>query len=51
LDSAIDHPELPGNVFRGQLNDANQRAFYRRWAQEMSGSATSSTTTGAGTIT
>ncbi|MGC0416846.1 aromatic ring-hydroxylating oxygenase subunit alpha [Embleya sp. AB8] len=25
--------ELPGNVFRGQVNDANQRAMYRRWSQ------------------
>jgi ethylbenzene dioxygenase alpha subunit len=33
LDSQIDHPELPGNVFRSQINDANQRAFYRRWAE------------------
>lgn len=31
--TAIDHPELPGNVHRGQVNDANQRAFYRRWSQ------------------
>jgi ethylbenzene dioxygenase alpha subunit len=36
LGSKIDHPELPGNVFRNQLNDANQRAFYERWAQLMS---------------
>ena len=21
----------PGNVFRGQINEANQRAFYQRW--------------------
>lgn len=33
LDSRIDHPELPGNVFRSQINDANQRAFYARWAE------------------
>jgi ethylbenzene dioxygenase alpha subunit len=32
LDTAITHPELPGNVHRGQINDANQRAFYDRWA-------------------
>lgn len=31
--TAIEHPELPGNVHRGQINDANQRAFYRRWSQ------------------
>lgn len=35
LDSRIDHPELPGNVFRSQINDANQRAFYARWAELM----------------
>lgn len=23
--------ELPGNVYRGQINEANQRAFYQRW--------------------
>ncbi|MBE0590721.1 MAG: aromatic ring-hydroxylating dioxygenase subunit alpha, partial [Hydrogenophaga sp.] len=23
--------DLPGNVFRGQINEANQRAFYQRW--------------------
>jgi ethylbenzene dioxygenase alpha subunit len=28
----IEHPELPGNVHRGAINDANARAFYRRWA-------------------
>ena len=28
-----EHPELPGKVHRGQVNDANQRAFYRRWSQ------------------
>lgn len=35
LGSQIDHPELPGNVFRSQLNDANQRAFYVRWSELM----------------
>lgn len=35
LGSRIDHPELPGNVFRSQLNDANQRAFYARWSELM----------------
>jgi ethylbenzene dioxygenase alpha subunit len=29
----VAHDEFPGNVFQGQINDANQRAFYRRWAQ------------------
>jgi ethylbenzene dioxygenase alpha subunit len=32
LGSRIDHPELPGNVYQGQINDANQRAFYQRWS-------------------
>jgi len=35
LDSRIEHPELPGQVFRGQINDANQRAFYRQWSRMM----------------
>lgn len=34
-DTSIQHSELPGNVHRGQVNDANQRAFYRHWAQLM----------------
>ncbi|MBS0416486.1 MAG: Rieske 2Fe-2S domain-containing protein [Proteobacteria bacterium] len=29
------HPELPGKVFNGAINDANQRAFYRRWLDLM----------------
>lgn len=33
MGSRIEHPELPGAVHRGQVNDANQRAFYRRWQQ------------------
>jgi len=36
LGSEVPSSELPGNVFRCQVNDANQRAFYRRWAQFMS---------------
>jgi ethylbenzene dioxygenase alpha subunit len=35
LGSEIDHPELPGRVYAGQVNDANQRAFYRRWLEMM----------------
>lgn len=35
LDSQISHAELPGNVHRCQVNDANQRAFYQRWAELM----------------
>jgi ethylbenzene dioxygenase alpha subunit len=27
--------DLPGIVHRGQISDANQRAFYRRWAEMM----------------
>jgi len=34
--SKIKHNELPGNVYRGQINDANQRAYFRRWADFMS---------------
>ena len=26
-----DDSELPGNVFKGQLNECNARAFYQRW--------------------
>jgi ethylbenzene dioxygenase alpha subunit len=33
LDSQISHSDLPGNVHRCQINDANQRAFYQRWAE------------------
>jgi ethylbenzene dioxygenase subunit alpha len=36
LDSQIEHDELKGNVFQVQINDANQRAFYQRWADLMS---------------
>lgn len=32
LGTQVGDSELPGNVFRGQVNDANQRAFYRRWS-------------------
>ncbi len=28
-------PDLPGHVTEGQLSDANQRLFYRRWAEFM----------------
>jgi ethylbenzene dioxygenase alpha subunit len=30
-DSRLTDTELPGNVFRNQVNEANQRAFYQRW--------------------
>jgi ethylbenzene dioxygenase alpha subunit len=33
--SETSHPELPGQLFQGQVNDANQRAFLDRWAQLM----------------
>ncbi|MDT3398206.1 SRPBCC family protein [Streptomyces sp. B1866] len=33
LGTRVDHPELPGNVYRCQVNDANQRALYRRWSR------------------
>lgn len=29
--SRIENTDLPGNVFRNQVNEANQRAFYQRW--------------------
>lgn len=31
----IEHPELPGIIYRGQYNDANQRGFYQRWQDLM----------------
>jgi len=39
LGTATEHPELPGNLYRGQVNDANQRAFLGRWSQLMSASS------------
>ncbi|MDX2277331.1 MAG: aromatic ring-hydroxylating dioxygenase subunit alpha [Hyphomonadaceae bacterium] len=36
LHTRIDHPQLPGNVYQGQLSDANQLAFYQKWADLMS---------------
>ncbi len=33
--SRIDHPEIPGIVHAGQYSDANQLAFYQRWADLM----------------
>ncbi len=32
LGSQVEHATFPGKVFVNQINDANQRAFYRRWA-------------------
>lgn len=34
-DTREDHPDLPGRVFRNFFSDANQMAFYRRWADLM----------------
>lgn len=33
--SRITDTDLPCNVFRGQVNEANQRAFYQRWLDLM----------------
>lgn len=35
LGSRIEDTDLPGNVYRGQINEANQRAFYQRWLDLM----------------
>lgn len=35
IDRRIDHPDLPGIIYRGQYNDANQRGFYQRWQDLM----------------
>jgi len=31
MHTRLDDSELPGNVFKGQLNECNARAFYQRW--------------------
>lgn len=31
LASEVKHDELPGRIFQGQVNDANQRLFYEKW--------------------
>lgn len=36
LGSRIDHPEFKGSVHQNQVNEANHRAFYQRWADLMS---------------
>lgn len=36
IDSKIESESLKGNVYKSQLNEANQRAFYQRWADLMS---------------
>lgn len=35
MESAIEHEELKGELHLRKYNDANQRAFYRRWLKEM----------------
>lgn len=30
-ETKLEDTDLPGNVYRGQINEANQRAFYQRW--------------------
>jgi ethylbenzene dioxygenase alpha subunit len=35
LNSKTEHPELKGEVHLRKYNDANQRAFYRRWLELM----------------
>jgi ethylbenzene dioxygenase alpha subunit len=35
LDTRMTDTQLPGNVYRNQVNEANHRAFYRRWADLM----------------
>lgn len=35
LGSETRHPELPGTVHKGAINEANQRAFYARWLELM----------------
>lgn len=31
MNTRLTDSELPGNVFKGQLNEANARAYYQRW--------------------
>lgn len=31
MDTYLEDTSLPGNVYNGQLNEANSRAFYQRW--------------------
>lgn len=35
MDTKIQDSPLPGNVYQGQVNEANQRAFYQRWQDLM----------------
>jgi ethylbenzene dioxygenase alpha subunit len=38
INRRIEHDTLPGIVYRGQYNDANQRGFYQRWLDMMEAS-------------
>ncbi|MNY79665.1 hypothetical protein D3C86_2203910 [compost metagenome] len=31
MNTRLTDTDLPGNVFKGQLNEANARAYYQRW--------------------
>lgn len=33
--SRLEDSDLPGNVYRNQVNEANHRAFYQRWLDLM----------------
>ena len=35
LNSKTEHPELKGEIYLRKYNDANQRAFYRKWLELM----------------
>jgi ethylbenzene dioxygenase alpha subunit len=35
LGSQVEETGLPGNVYQNQVNEANHRAFYQRWADLM----------------
>lgn len=35
LTSRVEDSDMPGHIYRGSLNDANQRHFYMRWAEFM----------------
>ncbi len=35
INRKIEHPEFPGIIYRGQVNDANQRGMHQRWLDLM----------------
>jgi ethylbenzene dioxygenase alpha subunit len=35
INRKIDNPDMPGTMYLGQYNDANQRLFYERWRDMM----------------